>query len=158
MPDWVVPAAGLSGALLVAIANYLVQRWRYRLDRLSNSVDHFCQEINDVADLSSMYWLLDLSKPSDHSEANAQTIETQLVGRQVRLQSLILAIAAFDRRIILTRTEILLIDFFEAITGGDFKVSKRVASAERAQQAQSIAAQINGELRHAFSLRSRLWR
>jgi hypothetical protein len=51
----------------------------------------------------------------------------------------------------------LLIDLYEALTGGDFNVSKRPPSPERAQSVQSLAAQINGELRHAVSIRSQLW-
>jgi hypothetical protein len=150
-----VPAAGLSGAVLVACANYLVQRWRYRLDRISNSVDHFCEEINETADLSTSYWLLDASQKDQQD--NAHTIEPQLVGRQMRLQSLILALAVLDRKLVLTRTEMLLIDFYEALTGGDFKVSQRPPSADRAQNVQSVAAQINGEIRHAVSIRSQRW-
>lgn len=150
-----VPAAGLTGAVLVAFANYLVQRWRYRLDRISNSVDHLCEEINDVADLSTQYWLLDASEAAQQKEA--ATIEPRLVGGQVRLQSLILALGDLDRKLVLTRTEILLVDFYEALTGGDFKVLRRAASPGRAQLVQSLAAQINGELRHAVSIRSRRW-
>lgn len=155
MPDWMVPAAGLTGAILVAIANYLVQRWRYRLDRVSNSVDHLCEEINEVADLSTQYWLLDASQADQQKEAAG--IEPRLVGGQMRLQSLILALGDLDRTLVLRRTEMLMVDFYEALTGGDFKVSKRAASADRAQLVQSLAAQINGELRHAVSIRSQLW-
>lgn len=150
-----VPAAGLSGAVLVAFVNYLVQRWRYRLDRISNSVDHFCEQINAVADLSTTYWLLDASQESQQREAHK--IEPQLIGRQVRLSSLILALGELDRKLVLTRTSMLLVDFYEALTGGDFKVSRRSPSAERAQSVQSLAAQINGEIRHAVSIRSQLW-
>jgi hypothetical protein len=148
-----VPAAGLAGALLVAVANFLVQRWRYRLDRISNSVDHFCEQVNDIADLSTRYWLLDSSHPAAQKEAS--TLE--LVGRQMRLQSLILALAELDRKLVLTRSHILLIDLYEALTGGDFKVLGRPPSASRAQIVQSLAAQINGELRHAVGLRSQRW-
>jgi hypothetical protein len=150
-----VPAAGLTGAVLVAVANYLVQRWRYRLDRISNSVDHFCDEVNNIADLSTRYWLLDAS--SEDQQKEVATIEPQLVGRQVRLQSLILALGDLDKKLVLTRGEMLLIELYEGLTGGDFKVAKRPPSPERAQTVQSLAAQINGELRHAVSVRSRHW-
>lgn len=153
--EWMVPAAGLCGAALVAIANYLVQRWRYRIDRISNSVDHFCDELNSAADLGTQYWLLDAAHTDERKLA--ATIEPQLIGRQVRLQSLILALAALDKQLVLTRTDMLLIDFYEALTGGDFKVSKRAQSSERAQLVQSIAAQLNGELRHAVSMRGQRW-
>jgi hypothetical protein len=90
-----VPAAGLGGALLVAIANYAVQRWRYRLDRISGSVDHFCEEVNSIADLSTQYWLLDAIEHQD--QVNASLLEPQLIGRQMRLQSLIIALSGLDK-------------------------------------------------------------
>lgn len=150
-----VPAAGLSGALVVAIANYAVQRWRYRLDRTSASVDHFCDELNNAADLSTQYWLLDASEYQD--QVNASLLEPQLIGRQMRLQSLIIAMGDLDKKLVLTRSHILLIDLYEALTGGDFRVTGRRPSPNRAQLAQALAAQINGELRQAVSLRSHLW-
>jgi hypothetical protein len=104
-----VPAAGLAGAMLVALANYAIQRWRYRLDRTAASVDHLCEELNDTADLGTLYWLLDASQ-SD-AQSNAWTIEPQLVGRQMRLQSLILALGDLDRKLVLTRTNMLLLEF-----------------------------------------------
>jgi hypothetical protein len=155
VPGWMVPAAGLIGALLVALANYAVQRWRYRLDRLSASVDHFCSEVNEIADLSTQYWLLDASQQDQQQKT--MMLEPQLVGRQMRLQSLILALSDLDKKIILTRSHMLLIDLYETLTGGDFKVTGRKASPERAQTAQAIAAQINGELRQAVGLRSHRW-
>lgn len=155
MSNWMVPAAGLAGAVLVALANYAIQRWRYRLDRTAASVDHLCEELNDVADLSTTYWLLDASQHD--SQLNAWTIEPQLLGRQMRLQSLVLALGDLDKKLVLTKTNMLLLEFYEALTGGDFKVAGRPASKEQAQRAQAVAAQLNGELRHAFSLRSHLW-
>lgn len=155
MPDWMVPAAGLAGAMLVALANYAIQRWRYRLDRTAASVDHLCEELNDTADLSTTYWLLDASQRD--AQLNAWTIEPQLVGRQMRLQSLVLALGDLDKKVVLTRTNILMLEFYEALTGGDFKVAGRPTSRDQAQRAQAVAAQINGELRHAVSLRTHLW-
>jgi hypothetical protein len=155
VPDWLVPAAGLVGALLVAIANYAIQRWRYRLDRISASVDHFCEEINDVADLSTQYWLLDASQTANQEKA--ALAEPQLVGRQMRLQSLALALAELDHKLVLTRTDILLLEFFDALTGGSFKVNARKPSPDHAQTVQALAAQINGALREAVSHRSHIW-
>lgn len=150
-----VPAAGLGGAILVAVTNYLVQRWRYRIDRISDSVDHFCEQVNSAADLGTKYWLLDASQTNDARQA--ATLEPQLIGRQTRLMSLILALGELDKKLVLIRANILLVDFYEALTGGDFKVRGRHTSPDRAQLVQSIAAQINGELRHAVSLRSQRW-
>lgn len=154
MQDWAVPATGLAGAVLVAAANYAVQRWRYRIDRISASVDHFCDEVNSVADLSTEYWLLDAARSGQ--EVVTQ-IEPQLVGRQMRLQSLMLALHDLDKKLILTRTEMLLIDLYEVLTGSDFQVLGRKSSPVNAQSVQALAAQINGELRQAVSNRSHDW-
>jgi hypothetical protein len=149
-----VPTAGLAGAVLVAAANYAVQRWRYRIDRISASVDHFCEEVNSVAGLSTQYWLLDAER-GDQPEVTR--IEPQLVGRQMRLQSLILALRDLDKKLPLTGTEILLLDFYDVLTGGDFQVHGRAPSPSDAQRAQALAARINGELRQAVSSRSHFW-
>jgi hypothetical protein len=153
LPNWVAPVAALLGAIFVAIANYAVQRWRYRIDRLSASIDNFCNEVNDTADLSTEYWLLDPSTEVDHIR-KARFLEPQLIGRQMRLQSLALALQAFDKKLVMTRTNMLLLEFYEAITGGDFRVSGRTPSPDNAQRSQACAAQINGEVRHAVGLRS----
>ncbi|MGO9263991.1 MAG: STAS-like domain-containing protein [Candidatus Binataceae bacterium] len=152
LPSWALPAVSLLSALVVAIANYAIQRWRYRIDRLSAAVDHFCGEINSAADISTRYWLLDTTQNDDSKKS--RELEPELVGRQMRLQSLVLALRSLDSAFNITSTEEMLISLFEAMTGGEFQVVGRRPNPEKAQTAQSVAAQLNGELRQSVGSRS----
>jgi hypothetical protein len=155
-PDWIVPIIGLGGAVIVAVANFAVQRWRYRLDRLGGAIDHLCAELNSAAELSSTYWLLDTTQ-RDHAE-KARILEPELVGRQIRLQSLFIAIRILDRRLDTDESSNLLISFYDDLTGGDFKTLTRPPDLERCQGAHSDAARLNGALRRALAERMKLWR
>ena len=152
VPAWLVPAVSLMSALLVAVANYAIQRWRYRIDRISAAVDHLCGEINSAANSSTRYWLLDTTQNDDAKKS--KELEPELVGRQMRLQSLVIALRVLDPKFDITATEEALISLFEAMTGDDFRVSGRKQNPEKAQLAQSLAAQLNGELRKSAGLRS----
>src|SRR3546814_1966538 len=92
--NWVAPLVGLAGAALVAGANFFVQRWRYKIDRLSAAVGELSLEVNAAADIATHYWLLDTSQHPEQREARA--LETQLIGRQTRLKELVLALKAQD--------------------------------------------------------------
>jgi hypothetical protein len=137
---WVIP---LVAAASVAFGNFLVQRWRHLIDRIGLSVDHLCIELNSTADLATRYWLLDATQDSDRPEA--RRIEPQLVGRQIRLQELAIALGEQDRNFRLAEFERLMPDLYEAMTGGDFHVERRLPSPERAQRVQAIAARLNGQ-------------
>jgi len=146
---WVVP---LAAATLVAFGNFFVQRWRHQIDRTSLSLDHLCTELNSAADLATLYWLLDATQNSDR--VKARQIEPQLVGRQTRLQELTVALSEQDRSLDLRGFERLMPDLYEAMTGGDFRVERRLPSPERAQNVQAMAARLNGQLRTSLGLRS----
>ena len=118
MSDWVPPFVGLGGACLVAGANFFVQRWRYRIDRLSLAVDHLCSEVNSAADLATNYWLLDTSQNDDAKKA--REFEARLIGIQQRLQALLLAIKAMDNSLRLEDAELQFLNLFEQLTGGPF--------------------------------------
>jgi hypothetical protein len=42
---------------MISCSNYLIQRWRFRVDRLNVAIDHLSIEINAAADLATEYWL-----------------------------------------------------------------------------------------------------
>lgn len=155
--SWVVPSASIFAAALVAAANTWIQRWRHKVDRLNASVELFCTEINDAADLATEYWLTEPAHELKDSSAPLRRLEAQLIGRQNRLQELAIALAAQDRRFPINPIDKALPDFFEAMTGGQFRVEGRAADTEHAQLAQSIAAMLNGELRRALGQRLRQW-
>jgi hypothetical protein len=151
---WIVP---LLAALIVAIANAAVQRWRHRVDRLGASVELFCVEINAAADLATKYWLTEPAPQLKSPSTPLRGLEAQLIGRQNRLQELALALAGQDRRFPIGSIEQGLPDLFEAMTGGNFQVDGRVISPELAQVVQARAAVLNGELRRALASRVRRW-
>ena len=153
--DALIPFIGIIGACIVAIANYLVQRWRYQLDRLASAVDNLCKEINETSNLATDYWLLETI--DDLSSFNkAQQFEPQIVGRQMRIQQLIVALSLQDRRLHLTHVHASLAEFYDALSGGQFRVRQRDSDFGRAQLAQSQAAQLNGELMAALGNRAKV--
>lgn len=152
--SWLVPAASIIAALIVAIANASVQKRRQNIDRLDTSVERFCAEINAAADLGTEYWLIESTQ---ETHASLRRLEAQLIGRQTRLQELALALRAQDSRFPLEAVELALPDLYEAMTGGDFQVADRAASPELAKSVQASAAHLNGALRHALSARFRWW-
>src|SRR3546814_367375 len=147
--NWVAPLVGLAGAALVAGANFFVQRWRYKIDRLSAAVGELSLEVNAAADIATHYWLLDTSQHPEQREARA--LETQLIGRQTRLQELVLALKAQDESLKLDDVEEGLADLYAVMTGGAFKVSGRSPDGDAAQGVQTVAATLNGRLRRAIT-------
>jgi hypothetical protein len=135
----------LLGSLLVSIVGYLVQRWRYRNDRESAYADRFCEQINSAADLATEYWLLD-SVVSADAGTRISLLEPQLVGRQVRIQSMYVAFQEFDPDINLTHVREDLVLLYDELTGGQFQVRDRRSDPGRAQRCQTAAARVNGEV------------
>lgn len=152
---WLPAVVGLASAIIVASANFIVQRWRYLTDRLSAAVDHLCNEINIASDLATKYWLFDTNRDGDSLDASST--EPLLIGRQLRLQELLIALAEQDLRLQLGSVNGLLLDFYEAMTGGQFGVRDRDTDPAKARQVQAIAAQLNGELRQTLRRRNRHW-
>jgi hypothetical protein len=109
----------MAAAVIVASANATVQRWRHRVDRLGAAVEQPCNEINNAADLATDYWLTEAAHQLKDPSTPLRGLEAQMVGRQSRLQELMLALAAkidgFPYRHLR-----MLPDLFEAMTGGDF--------------------------------------
>lgn len=149
-----VPALSVFGAVIVAVANYLVQRWRYRLDRLGLAVDNLCKEINDLSDIATGYWLLDAGK-SDEA-LKAEQIVPLMLGRELRIQQLIMALGLQDSRLSLIHVNAGLIGFYAALTGGAFEVGGRSPDIGRARDVQAEAARLNGELRTAMGNRPKI--
>lgn len=149
---WIVPVVSLLAACVVAFANVAVQKWRYRADRLGASIEELCKEVNAAADLATEYWLTDRPQPSP---VELRRLEARLVGRQLRLQELLTALTAYDKKIGIAQIEPLLPDLYDAMTGGDFRVELRPLDLDRAQMVQAQAAVLNGELRRALAQRFR---
>jgi hypothetical protein len=141
--------------LIVAITNFAAQRWRFRTDRLGAAVDHFCNEINLAADIATEYWLLDAS--NQPAQEKARIREPMLIGRQSRIQELLIALADQDAHLPLSGVQSIVTEMIGAMTGGEFRVRGRVPDTARAQEVQVIAAHANGKLREALQRRNKRW-
>ena len=129
---------------MVAVANYLVQRWRYNIDRLGASIEYLCTQINEAADTATSYWVLDKAKPDEASQATK--LEAILIGRQSRIQELLVALSDQDERLRLGDAGDRLVDLFDAMTGGNFYGVGRPPDFGAAQRAQTRAAELKWEL------------
>jgi hypothetical protein len=151
----VAPMVAVLVGVLVSYSNFAIQRWRFQVDRLNVAMDHLSVEVNAAADLASEYWLT--GPPALESISRIAFLEPKLIGTQTRLSSLLLAIEALDERIETGPAREKLATLFEAMTGGGFRTVGRPAEPLRAQDAQSIGAELVGELRIAAARRSRKW-
>lgn len=149
------PAIALVVAIMISWSNYLIQRWRFRVDRLNVAIDHLSIEINAAADLATEYWL---TVPGTvEGIRKTAFLEPKLIGMQTRLSSLLLAIETLDDRIQTRAAWDRLATLFDAMTGGSFKAAGRPADPDRAQSAQSVGAELVGDIRAAAARRSREW-
>jgi hypothetical protein len=155
-PAWYPPLLGALSAGVVALVNYWVQRWRYRVDRLAINIDGLCSEVNAAADLCSDYWRLDCRESEQQAEASK--LEARILGRQTRIQVLLLALKTQDGKLDLSRVEAKIPALYDALTGGNFKGGSRLADEWRSLQVQGEAANLNGELRMALAARVKRWR
>ena len=153
MPQWIIPTVSIVAACIVSLANFLVQRWRYRIDRLSVAADHICTEINLAADLSTEYWLIDRSDPE--VVKTSLRLEPQIIGRQTRIQAVFLALVRLDSKFIFDKAENRLAELFDAMTGDTFQVSGSPPNPERAMKVQAVAARLNGLFRESVATRSK---
>lgn len=151
VPSWVVPVVTLCGSFIVSLSNYGVQRWRYRADRLIISADQLCNEINLAARHASDYWFVDAD-----ALPKCRQVELELIGLQDRLQHLIAAIQEQDPALDLSDAGESVMNLFDAMTGGQFRVTSRKFDIVRAGRVYAVAAELNGQLRVAVARRSRL--
>lgn len=116
-------------------------------DERRAQADEFNDAILEAADLATEYWL------TAGNATNIRQMEARLIGYQQRLS--LLAQIAFEAFSDFDRNNLRpdLADFFDACTGGDFKVIGRQVDTGRATEAQAVAAQIAARVRKA-SLRS----
>ena len=150
VPSWVVPLVTIIGSCIVSLSNYAVQRWRYGADRLTVAIDHLCGEINAAARRASDYWLL-----GEGADNDRQQRELELIGLQDRIQQLISAVQEQDPKLDLDAAAASVMDLFDSMTGGAFRVSGRGPDLVRAGRVYTVAAALTGQLRIAVARRVR---
>jgi len=131
-----------AGAFFGVIVGLLIQWWKSSRDELRLLCDEFCATVRQTADLSSEYWL---------STGGAELAEARLTGMQRQLGGYrVLVSPRFHER----QRQLLdgaAVDFFDAVSGGDFKVAGRPASKERAVLVQDKGAAFVLAIRTGFS-------
>ncbi len=154
---WVVPSVSILAAVLVSIANYSIQRWRFIIDRLGMSIDQICGEINLSADLACDYWQIDCKERGDDQRL-ASNLEPRLIGRQMRIQNLLVSLKQQDPKLDFTEIDIYIANLYSSMTGGTFQTVGRAADQRCGRDVQSNAASLNGAFRRALVKRMRNWR
>lgn len=109
-----------------------------------------CSVINDTADKSTEYWLLDCI--ADDRAAKALTAEFVIVGKQSRIIQLISALGVQDQKLVVPGLDDLATDLYGALSAGNFQVVGRAPDFIRASNVQNVAAQMNGALREALAV------
>jgi len=150
--------SGLIGGLLTAGANYLALRWRYRTDELAAFWTKTCDDVAAAADLAAEYWLKDLSIALTEDALRAiKADELRIIGHQARLTEMLAILDLEASKIDLLSLKPTFVDFFDALSGGDFQVEDRRADFERARAVQYLGANLVVQLRKALRRRTRLW-
>ena len=157
---WYIPFVSVSGALIVAILNYLLQKSRDQAERIAKFTDNICKEINDTANVGTLYWISDsLSDTKDRKVLSELVrLEHELVGRQSRISALFQSLRELDKRLKLVEAQPDFDTFITQLTGGEFRVSNRKANLATAALIQHTAATLNGRLYRAVGIRAKAWR
>lgn len=133
---WIDIIKLVLAALFGAAASLIVSWIKTDRDERSGICNNFAIALRDIADLGSEYWLLE---PNDQK---LTILEVKLLGGQTYLSHLrMLALVDF-RSVDRVRLIGELGNFYDALTGGDFKVKNRSADFVRAEECQVKAAEI----------------
>ena len=156
---WYIPLVSVSGALIVAILNYLLQKARDQAERIAKFVEVICKEINEAANIGSLYWLAGAPKNRGDAKAFLEVakLEHELIGRQGRIQALFQSLRELDKRLRLVEAQPDFDAFITNLTGGDFRVSSRISNPTTSALIQHTAATLNGRLYRAAGIRAKAW-
>jgi hypothetical protein len=127
----------------------IVQIWKYRRDAYASRVDEFCKLIFDTADLGAEYWMTKKIKKKDAEVGTEKVLltETKLDGFQRKI-SLFASILRVQVRVAdKDKMSLLIADFFDALTGGNFGADARVTDPARARLVYTTGADLVAHLR-----------
>ena len=155
--NWYVPVVNVAGALLIAIMNYFLQKSRDQAERIAKFIDVICNEINETANVGTVYWLSSTSSSSFNpaTRFELERLEHELVGRQGRLQALFQSLRELDKRLKLVEAQPDFDAFITNLTGGEFRVKERHPNAIISALIQHTAATLNGRLYRAMGARAK---
>ena len=84
-PFYVALAGALVGGCLSGLLSFLVQRWRYNIDRWTVVTDELCKEVVAIGDLSAEFWL---SKRNANNKDEMAFKEMRIKGSIARIDAL----------------------------------------------------------------------
>ena len=131
MSEFVKLAAGAFFGVFVGL---LVGWWKSHRDELRSLCDECCKTITEAAEAASAYWLT-----SSGDEKNTIN-EARLLGLQVRLDGYRVMVVGLLERHQREKLNYAFAEFYDALTGGEFKTSKRSIDNARAHAAQVKAS------------------
>jgi hypothetical protein len=139
-----------AAAVLAASFTLAVTWLKATRDDLRLSADYFIKVLADAADAASAYWLLPGTNPE------AALLGVRLIGFQERLSRLRLTTFAPFRQVDRNILDEDLLSFFDACTGGRHGEKNRPIDANRAREAQAVAARIDAHMRTGVQTASKL--
>lgn len=129
------------------VASYVILRWRLKTQYLASRIEDLCNEIYRVGDIAAIYWA------SDGDADDIKLCEARIIGGQGWVQA---AITQLEEDIWLVRDVCAqeLVEFSDAISGGDFEVSGRPPDHDRCVRAYKSSTDLIISVR---SIRRNLW-
>lgn len=147
---WVLPVVSFLTALIGASAAYLGLVWRYRADFRGRIVEEVCISLSEIADASTEYWLIDLSKkPSSADRSKAAVLSARIWGMADSLDYGIEIARPHLSAIDMLGMNIPLAHLADQLTGGAFRDPTRTRDDERAVEVQTAAASAINALKQA---------
>jgi hypothetical protein len=138
----------LIGALATLFIGFIVQIWKYRRDAYAARVDEFCKMIFEAADLGAEYWTTKKNSKLDAaSSEKVRLAEAKLDGFQRKINLFSVILRGFVRVSDSDKTSLLIADFFDALTGGNFGADTRARDEGRARLVYATAADLVAHLR-----------
>jgi len=148
IPASFVPA--LLGAVTGGGISFLVQRWRFDVDRWQKRIDAFCKDVTETADLGTEFWLTP-GRGHDKTDANADLRLVKLRGRIERLETQRTAYVDWCcGKYTGEDVNDCFGAFHEEMTGGAFTDRDRMPDGDRSFSIQSQAADLISAITRAF--------
>jgi hypothetical protein len=141
----VLEFAKLAGsAFFGVIVGLFIQWWKSSRDEFRSLCDEFCETVRETSDVASSYWYADNSDEDIVAEARLTGLQRRLDGYRVLISS---RLHDTHRRDL----EFMLADFFDAITGGEFRSKSRKRDLERVVGVQTVGADVILCVRRGFA-------
>lgn len=135
------------GGSIGGLMSFLVQRWKYNIDRWTAITDELCREIVHLGDIASEFWLLERT-PANNVELSLKQLKVR--GSMARIDALKAPFEDWCTRGGLKRFASAHGDFIDIVSGGEFTAATRGSSPETAFRIQQAAADTVAAVRYSL--------